>query len=224
MNIILPDISVIICSYNHEKFIERCIRSLFNQKNFDLKKFEIIIINDCSTDNTKKILKNYEDINNLHIIHNKKNIGLPKSINKGIKLAKGRYIVRVDSDDYVHRDLLFMSKSFLDLNRMYQAVSVDYVIVNENEEFIKRANSLKEEIACGVMFRKECLFEIGLYNADFPIREGHELKQRFIKKYKMGYLEFPLYKYRTHNNNRTKIFKRKIEKIDKKLNKNIDLS
>ena len=54
------------------------------------------------------------------------------------------------------------------------------------------------------MFRKECIFDIGLYNEKFGMREGHELKKRFEQKYKVGYLEFPLYKYRIHQKNRTR--------------------
>ena len=90
------------------------------------------------------------------------------------------------------------------MNREYQAVAVDYLKVTDSEKIIKKVNCFKEEIACGIMFRKESLFDIGLYNEKFSMREGHELKKRFLKKFKLGRLEFPLYKYRQHSNNRTK--------------------
>ena len=90
------------------------------------------------------------------------------------------------------------------MNREYQAVAVDYYKVSDNEKIIEKVNCFKNEIACGIMFRKEALFDIGLYNENFKMREGHELKKRFSKKFNIGRLEFPLYKYRQHSTNRTK--------------------
>lgn len=199
----LPDISVIVCAYNHGKWIERCIRSLNHQQHIGKDEFEIIVINDASTDMTGDVLDNLSDISNLKIINNDINIGLPQSLNKAIRAALGRYIVRVDSDDYVMRLFLYLTRLFLDMNRDYQAVAVDYVLVDEFERLIRRVNCFNEEIACGVMFRKECLFDIGLYDEAFRMREGHELMKRFLGKFEMARLEFPLYKYRKHNNNRT---------------------
>ena len=66
------------------------------------------------------------------------------------------------------------------------------------------------------MFRKECLFDIGLYNPKFKMREGHEMRKRFEKKHKIGHLNLPLYKYRFHENNRTKNLKT-LKKYDRKL-------
>ena len=214
----LPDITVVVCTFNHGAWIERCIRSLLNQKFIKKDDFEIILIDDKSTDSTKKILKNFSDLENLRIHNNKKNIGLPKSLNKAIKLSKGRYVTRVDSDDYVQRNFLFLSKLFLDMNREYQAVAVDYIKVDNFETVLSKENCLKNEIACGIMYRKECLINIGLYNEKFKMREGHEINQRFKKKFKIGRLELPLYKYRMHEKNRTKNLKR-VSYFDKLLKK-----
>ena len=214
----LPDITVVVCTFNHGAWIERCIRSLLNQKFIKKDDFEIILIDDKSTDSTKKILKNFSDLENIKIHSNKKNIGLPKSLNKAIKLSKGRYVTRVDSDDYVQRNFLFLSKLFLDMNREYQAVAVDYIKVDNFETVLSKENCLKNEIACGIMYRKECLINIGLYNEKFKMREGHEINQRFKKKFKIGRLELPLYKYRMHKKNRTKNLKR-VNYFDKLLKK-----
>ena len=214
----LPDITVVVCTFNHGAWIERCIRSLLNQKFIKKDDFEIILIDDKSTDSTKKILKNFSDLENLRIHSNKKNIGLPKSLNKAIKLSKGRYVTRVDSDDYVQRNFLFLSKLFLDMNREYQAVAVDYIKVDNFETVLSKENCLKNEIACGIMYRKECLINIGLYNEKFKMREGHEINRRFKKKFKIGRLDLPLYKYRMHEKNRTKNLKR-VNYFDKLLKK-----
>ena len=211
-----PDISVIVCTYNHGKWIERCLRSLVNQDFIKKEEYEVIIIDDCSKDYTQKVLKNFQ-ANNFRFYKNKKNMGLPKSLNKAIKLSFGKYIVRVDSDDFVRKNFLYLTRLFLNLNREYQAVAVDYHIINNNEEYISKNSAKKKEIACGVMFRKECLFDIGLYNTKFKMREGHEIKKRFEKKHSIGYLNLPLYKYRFHEKNRTKN-KKILKMYDKKLN------
>ena len=215
----MPEISVIICVYNQGKWIERCIRSVLHQIGLSKNEIEIIIVNDGSKDYTTEILKKFKSNKNIHILKNKKNIGLPKSINRGIRFSNGRYIVRVDSDDFIQRNYLAISKLFLDKNRIYQAVASDYLKVDQSEKILSRENCLKKEIACGIMFRKESILEIGLYNDKFLMREGHELRQRFEKKFKIGRLEFPFYKYRIYENNRTKN-KKILKKYDKMLKKN----
>ena len=214
----MKEISIIVCTFNHEKWIERCIRSLLNQKIVDELEYEIILVNDKSKDNTGKILKKYESFKNLKILSNKKNIGLPSSINKAIQNSTGRYIVRVDSDDYVDRYFLFFLKYFLLKNREYHAVACDYLIVDNNEKFLIKKNCTENNIACGIMFRRECLIDIGLYNKKFSMREGHELRKRFLEKYKIGRIEYPLYKYRSHKENRTRNLKL-LKKFDNQLEK-----
>jgi glycosyltransferase involved in cell wall biosynthesis len=212
-----PEISVIISNYNHENWIERCIRSLASQKNLKNSDYEIIVTDDGSTDSSLTILKKCEQIyDNLILRINKKNIGLQKSINSAIKESKGRYIVRVDSDDYVSDYFLFFMIFFLKKNRNYHAVCTDYNLISSNEEIIKRISPQEEEISCAIMYRKEALIDLGLYNEKFEMREGHDLKKRFLKKYIMGYLELPLYNYRMHLNNRTKNMS-VVKKYDEKL-------
>ena len=150
----IPDISVIISCFNQAKWLERCVRSIKNQINIPEKEIEIILINDGSTDFTKSIIKNLKVLRYLKIINNTKNLGLPNSINKGIKRAKGRYIVRVDSDDYASRHMLYLMKLFLDMNREYQAVACDYLKVDNNEKTLAKFDCFKNQIACVVMFRK----------------------------------------------------------------------
>lgn len=199
----LPDVSVVVCCHNHDKWIERCIRSLAHQEDIAPGQFEVIVVNDDSTDGTRMVLANLEFLPQLRIVHNDGNLGLPGSLNKALRLALGRYVVRVDSDDYVARRFLSLTRLFLDMNRHYQAVAVDYVKVDEFENMIERVNCMEQQIACGIMFRKECLFDIGLYDDSFKMREGHELRRRFEQRFRIAHLEFPLYKYRHHGRNRT---------------------
>ena len=97
----MSKLSVIIPCYNHELFIGRCLRSILDQT-LDKKLYKVIVIDDGSKDNSLKIIKKFSD--NIKIIKNKKNMGLPYSVNLGIKNAKSNYIVRLDPDDYVNKN------------------------------------------------------------------------------------------------------------------------
>jgi len=198
------NISVIICAYNQGKWIERCLRSISNQKYVPLSSIEIVLVNDGSKDYTNEIIKKYQNVlKNFRVIRNKKNIGLPGSINKAVKASLGRYVIRIDSDDYVEPEILFFLKYYLDKNRAYQAVASDYYKVDKNESLISKHSSETDEIACGIMFRKDFLFETGLYDEEFRAREEEDLRIRFLKKYNIHHLEVPLYRYRIHGNNLT---------------------
>ena len=131
-----PHISVIVPVFNQEKFIRRCLRSILDQ-DFD-EKFEIILVDDGSTDKTSKAVNLFRD--EIKIIKNKKNIGLPASLNKAIKLAKAPYIIRVDSDDYVNSNYLRILYLFLILNNNFDAVACDYYLVDDKENIIERVS------------------------------------------------------------------------------------
>ena len=195
-----PDVSVIIPTYNQELYIARCLRSIIGQS-FDEKKYEIILINDMSTDKTKKILNIFKE--KIKIINNKKRFGLPKSINIGIKKSTGKYVVRLDSDDYVNRDFLKILYLYMSHNPEIDAVSSDYYLVNDKEIILEKKNSLKSPIACGIMFKIDQLIEIGLYDEKFFVREDKDLRYRFLKKFKITRIPLPLYRYRRHKNNIT---------------------
>jgi len=208
------EVSIIIAVYNAEKYIGRAIRSALDQ-NFDKKHFEVIVVNDGSTDNTSKILDYYSK--RVKVITFNKRKGLSFARNEGIRNSTGRYIVSLDADDYMHKDTVYLESAFLNLNPQWDAVSCDYYIVNEHEEHIKRVDGAKKPIACGLMFRVERLIEIGLYDPKFEANEEKDLRLRLEKKnYKIKHLEVPLYRYRKHSSNMTKD-KKKMKKYDKLL-------
>ena len=173
-----PSVSVIIATHNHEKYIGRCIRSLLNQ-DLDSKEFEVIVVNDGSTDKTEEVIENFKK--QIEIIRNKKNIGLPASLNKGIKKARSPYVVRVDSDDYVNSAFLSLLLRFLLENPEMDAIGCDYFEINDKEEVIRKVSCDDEPIACGIMFRIEHLIEIGLYDEEFLLFEERDLRNRFEK-------------------------------------------
>jgi len=191
---------VIVAAYNQERYISRCLRSLIAQT-IDRDKFEIVVINDGSTDRSSAVLGEF--IDEIVLIDNEKNIGLPASLNKAIRRARSPFVVRVDADDYVNSQFLHLLHEFLRENKYMDAVACDYLLVDDQEEVLGRKNCLTDPIACGIMFRTEQLIDIGLYDETFLLHEETDLRLRFTKKYQVHRLELPLYRYRRHENNST---------------------
>ncbi len=196
----IPTTSVLITAYNVEQYIGRALRSVLSQR-ADRDSFEIIVVNDFSTDRTRFALEVFED--EIRLLNNDTRMGLPRSLNRGIRRAKGQFIVRVDGDDYVHRDFLKILELHLRLNEEIDAVACDYLLVDDDEHILARKDCMAEPIACGIMFRIEQLIDIGLYDEDFLYREDEDLRLRFLSKYQIERVKLPLYRYRKHENNMT---------------------
>jgi glycosyltransferase involved in cell wall biosynthesis len=201
------ELSVVIPTYQSEKYILRAIRSLLNQ-NWNKDNFEIIVVDDGSSDNTFKVIEGVFD--KIKYIKNSRNLGLSAARNTGIRNAKGRFITFLDSDDYVHADILRIGHMFLSLNSSLDAVEFDYYLVNDREEHIEYISSSDKPIACGIFYRIEQLIDIGLFDESFMAREEEDLRLRFTKKYKIYSVQLPLYRYRRHDNNLTN----HVEKMD----------
>ena len=197
-------ISVIIPVFNREKYIARCLRSLLNQS-MTRKDYELIVINDGSKDKTKEVLEMFKDTfkEEIKIIESKKNLGLPATLNAGIKVSEGKYIVRVDSDDYVNRNFLLILYMMVNLNHDYSAVACDYYLVNDDEKILEQVDCDKEPIGCGIIFESDHIKSVGLYNENYLINEEKEFRTRYEKKYSIKRLPIPLYRYRRHSENMT---------------------
>lgn len=100
----IPQISVIVPCYNSQKYIQKCINSILSQS---FNNFELILVNDCSKDNTLEIIQKYaKKDNRIKIINHLNNQGSHNARLSGINIAKGEYIAFIDSDDYVAKDYL----------------------------------------------------------------------------------------------------------------------
>jgi glycosyltransferase involved in cell wall biosynthesis len=208
-------VSVIITCHNYARYLSRAIRSAINQS-LDKKDYEIIVVDDGSTDETRKVMKTYSGKIKPLIL--KENVGLAAARNEGIKSALGRFVVNLDADDYMDENLLHIEMTFLNFNPAWDAVSCDYFLVDENEKHIGRISGAEKPIACGVMFRTDLLFEVGLYDENFKLREEEDLRLRFEKKHLIRNIELPLYRYRKHDNNMTNN-KKKMDEYKKALKK-----
>ena len=215
------EISVIVTSYNYELYLEACLRSLINQT-FNQKKYEIIVVDDNSKDNTKKILDYFTDIPNIRIFKNKKNLGVAECSNIGIRAALGKYIIRVDADDYVNEEFLYQLHLFYKYNSNFFGVACDYIYVDNNGRKLKRVSAEEVPVSCGIMYIKDRLVKHGLYKKSWRHREEEELRKRVGETYKIKYLSMPLYRYRMHDNNKTKQFQ-EMGLFKEKLSKNLKI-
>lgn len=195
----LPDISIIITNYNYGKYLSRAIRSCLNQVNVS---HEVIVVDDCSTDDSLNRLDVFKD--KIRILKTEKNSGVACAANLGIKNALGQFIIRVDADDYVSSEMCYFMKKYLESNHDAFCVSCDYELVDNYENLIERKYASKDNISCGIMYRKDLLIELGGYNSNFRHREEEELRKRLGEYYKIHHLNIPFYRYRMHKTNKTK--------------------
>lgn len=130
-------VSVIIPVYNAEKYITKCIRSLMNQT---YENFEIIIVNDGSTDDSIKSINTLKELDKRIVVINKKNEGVSKARTSGLEVAKGEFIMFLDSDDFVDNDYISYFYNLIN----YENVKYDLAF-NYNKYSIHTPNQIKEE-------------------------------------------------------------------------------
>lgn len=204
-------ISIVIPTFNYDKYIARAIRSCIGQS-FSKNEFEIIVVNDSSKDSTQYILESYGHW--IRVLENRENRGLPYSRNKGIENAGGEFIVNLDADDYLHRDFLKIAFLHMKFNHC-DAIASDYYIVDDNEEIICRMNVYEKPIACGIIFRKEQMAEIGLYDTSLRVAEDVDFRLRFEERFRIERINLPLYRYRMHKQNLTLDTQNNVKYLDK---------
>ena len=197
-------VSIIITNHNYGKYLARCLRSCLDQS-LDKSDYEIIVVDDCSTDNSKLIIKKFLREKNIKFFFTKKNLGVAAAANLGIKKSKGKYFVRIDSDDYVSKDFCKFLYLYINSNSRLFCVSCNYYLVNENEEKIKEENANSNPISCGIMYSKSKFLKAGMYNSYFRHREEEEIRARLGDRYEKENLPIPLYRYRMHQTNKTKV-------------------
>ena len=134
-------ISIIMSAFNEEKFIAQSINSLLNQS---YKKFELLIIDDCSNDRTMDIIKSYAVRDNrIKVYQNKFKKNLSENLNYLIKLTKYEYIARADADDFYHIDRLKEQKYFLDYNLHIDILGTDAYTINNKSIEIYSIQAIK---------------------------------------------------------------------------------
>jgi glycosyltransferase involved in cell wall biosynthesis len=204
----MPKISVILPVFNGGKFIAEAVQSILDQT---FKDFELIIINDASTDNTLDIVSSFND-SRINIINNAENLRVVKSLNKGLKIATGEFIARMDGDDIAHplrfeKQLAYMAQhSDVDVCATQVKVfgSQNYVTRQyEQHEFVKASLLfLNNIIHPSVMFRRSAFAQNDLsYDESYDNAEDYALWVKIINQHTFAILPDVLLQYRIHNSN-----------------------
>ncbi len=204
------EITVLMSVWNGERFLREAIESILHQTYTD---FEFLIINDCSHDLSRNIILSYKDPR-IRLIENEKNLGLTCSLNKGLMLAKGKYVARMDADDISMPERLEKEIAFMDDHPDHAVVGTFLKVINDNSEviytiekpvddarireFLKKDNCIAHGSA---MIRKICLFEAGLYDESFEKSQDYDLWLRISEMYKISNIPEYLYMWRIHEQN-----------------------
>jgi len=211
----IPKISVMMTVYNAEKFIRDAIESILVQTFSD---FELIILDDHSTDNSYAIIKEYAKRDNrILVLHNEKNLGISESRTKCVKSAKGKFIAIADADDisvptrfekqlnYLegHKDYGVVG-GFLELFDSETGKTIAYRRYHKDDIKLRNRIFIYSPIAQPAsMIRKEVFDNIGFYNPEYPPVEDLDIWFRLGTKYKFANIQEVLIKYRVHRNSAT---------------------
>lgn len=204
-----PIISVILPAYNAERFLKEAIDSILNQT---FRDFELIILNDGSTDRTEGIILSYND-SRIRYVKNEQNLKLIKTLNKGIDLAKGKYIARMDADDISIPERFEIQLKYLSDHPEVAMVSAEAFMMDEDGNVMHKsrhyvthypkvcrfANIFECQFMHPVcMVRAEVLKGYKYSLADVAMHvEDYELWSRMNKDgLWMASIDKPLFKYR----------------------------
>lgn len=227
-------ISIIVPVYNSEKYIDRCLESLVNQT---LNNIEIIIVNDNSNDNSLVKINTYIDkYDNITLINKKTNEGVSKARNDALKVAKGKYILFVDSDDTIDYstcnilyntatqddiDIIMFNFKYVYLNNKQIASKMNlvddkvYSSIDMVKEILTTRNNVQGYI-CNKFYKKDILISNRIrFREDIKLYEDYLFNiEAFLVSKSIKYLDLDLYYYLQHSNS-------SIRKIDIENTKNV---
>lgn len=216
----MPKVSVIIPVYNAENFISETIESVINQT---YKDWEMIAVNDGSTDKSLEILRKYEELlpSKIRVV-NQKNCGVSIARNNGIAVARGEYVAFLDHDDLWLPHKLEKQVKLLDSNKELGMVYSDSYIIWEGKSridtFFRNLKPFRGYIfdklflnnfipISTVVVRRCVLKKVGVFNPKYKMCEDYDLLLRIARYYLVDFVEEPLAKYRVHSRNTSRFLR-----------------
>lgn len=215
-DIMQPMVSVIMPVYNAERFLDRAIQSILNQT---YEKWELILIDDCSTDNSLELINKYSD-SRIRLFRNETNRGIAQTSNRGIDESKGKYIALLDDDDEAINNRLALQVEYMEAHPDIAILGGRSIDIDDNDKIINLRDSVRNNpklLKAMLLFRN-----VDFYNGTAIIRKkfilDNQLRYRdgcfgmqdyrfYIESSKYGKittLDQYLLKYRKHENNETK--------------------
>lgn len=229
-----PSMTVLMTVYNGGEYLKTAVGSVLNQTYRD---FEFLVINDCSTDESLDIIKSFND-NRIVLHNNEKNLGQTKSLNIGLRLAKGKYVARMDADDMAFPMWLEKMVTLLSKNPEYVAVGAAAVTMNDKGKtgkLLKTPSSFAEVVFhtffgsainhVGALLNKEIILKNGGYNEEFKIVQDFELWSSLIRnKYRITNIPEVLIAVRVHTNSKGFIEEknRGLEEVSETIYRNVN--
>ncbi|EKE21124.1 MAG: glycosyl transferase family protein [uncultured bacterium] len=209
-----PKISVVMPNYNCARFLRESIEGVLTQTFID---FEFIIVDDGSTDNSWEIIsKQAKKDKRILAIRNENNQRICKTLNKGIGIANGEYIARMDSDDVANPNWLETVLDFMERaeNEKVGVCGANFFLIDEAGKKIGEKKFPESDLSCResfwfrnpfghntVLIRKKCFSDFGYYDENFIYAEDLELWMRFGQKYKFYNIQEDLVNYRISGGN-----------------------
>ncbi len=209
-------ISIIIPNYNNERYLSQCLENCINQT---YKNIEIIIVDDCSTDNSLKLIESYiQKDNRIKLIINETNQKVSKTRDIGIRNSNGEWITTLDSDDFyysdekIEKEVDLLSKNNFDKSIIAFSKTIRIDSSGKNILSIMNKDRIKEgdifdfmiSRSCAIprdfLFSKKLYFEVGGFDFNIPIYEDWDLKLRLSKLASFYLSDSHGTAYRQHNN------------------------
>ena len=200
-----PAVSILLAVYNGEPFLKEALDSIFAQSFGD---FELIVVDDASTDGTRTILASYDDVR-LECLRNEENVGQTRSLNRALRVARGALIARHDADDISHPDRLRRQVEVMEERPQLTLLGTAYERIDRQARVLDVVRppatnaSLQKRLEQGnifchgsVMMRRDLLEKVGGYNEDFSVTQDYDLWLRFAEHGELANLPQALYQFR----------------------------
>lgn len=200
-------VSIVLPVFNGERYLKQAVESILRQTHLN---FELIIIDDCSTDHSLEIAKAYTFQDSRVQVHaNPENIKLPASLNKGFSLAQGDFLTWTSHDNVLKEHFIevflesFEKTDYQFLYSKEEYISSEGKILHNNKIYDLNALLFTNPIGASFMYKRIVFEKIGFYNSNLFLIEDYDYWLRISKKFKIGFLDQVLYGYRCHTESLT---------------------
>ena len=201
----MPKVTIVLPTYNGSQYLRASIESVINQTYKDL---ELVIVDDCSTDETLKMADDYSERDGrIVVIHNRINKKLPASLNIGFEKARGEYFSWTSDDNIYEKNAIEKMVRYLDTHKNIPMVRADMLLIDENSEVICESEQFdchkmltKNCVGACFMYRKSVAKRVGQYDETLFCVEDYDYWIRIMEQYgTIGNIKEFLYQYRWHH-------------------------
>ena len=217
-----PQVDILIPVYNHEKYLDDCIKSAINQT---YKNVNIVIVDDCSTEPlVAEILEKYKNKKRVNISYNDKNLGISETLNKAILSSSGDFLAFLDCDDLIVPDAIEKAINYIRLNPNKKYLYSNRINIGpdgsilEHISFQNRGANAKDELLNGMytshlkIISKDCFLKVGLFRSKYDSAQDYDLALRMSEYFEFGYINEYLYNHRIHD---SQVSQKNLEKQEK---------